>query len=178
MEVLADRLILHSYTEEDLLNNCSIDTLKDCKLEWNEVEHKTHKFANDIKDSNIVFSIKDIRTGEEYGYFFFDVKQAPEGNFAYILKKVVLDTNITETYLNRSINIVVELLNNGIFLRKDWLIAKENYPLVNYQLKETKDRVFDEVLSQFRAQMTGLVDIPQDLERKIKDRVEKMNTKQ
>lgn len=175
MEVIAIKLIQHNYTETELLNNCSPDTLKDLSLEWNDEGHKNHKFATEIKESNIVFSIKHISTKEEYGYFFFNVIKAPEGNYAFIIKKVVLDINLTESYIKTSVCNVIELLNNGNFLRKDRLISNNNYPLTTYDLENTKIGLSNEILSLFHQKSTGQVEFSKEFEDKLRDIAQKMN---
>lgn len=163
MEVFVESLIRHFYSEEEVFCNCSPNTLKDLKLEWNESEHLNHRFREDIADSDIAFSICHIDSMEEYGYFFFNAIRLDEGNFLYALKKVVLDSCLPRTYIVEVTKTIVDLLNNGIHLRKDRIAAKENYPLDDSRLEDTRKAIAHEVLLSYESKLTGLARIPEEM---------------
>ena len=176
MELILTRLIYRQYTQEHLDTKCTIDTLKDSRLEWNKEEHNLHRFKEDIEHSDIAFSVKDITNGEEFGYFFFKTDKATEGNMRYTLTKVVLDENLPTVYIHTKVKDVVGLLNNGEFLRKDRIVANEDYPLIKHTLEETSEKVADDVIRAFSARKSdGIVNIPPDMEEKLKKIAQKEN---
>lgn len=176
MELISTRLVYHKYTQDDLDENCTLDKLKDCNIEWIKEEHKTHKYNNDIELSDITFSIKGLAKGEEYGFFFFKTDIAPEGNVMYTLTKVVLDENLPTDYLRARVKDIVGLLNNGELLRKDRVVTNDNYPLIQYTLEETSEKVADEVVCSFMTKNNdGLVNIPSDVMERLKKSAQKEN---
>ncbi len=176
MEIISTRLIYHKYSRGYLEDNCPIDTLKDTNLEWNKEEHKNHPYKIDIEQSDIAFVIKDLDKKEEFGFFFFKTDTALEGNVMYTLTKVVLDENLPIDYIRTTVKNAVGLLNNGEFLRKDRIVANDNYPLIRHTLVETAEKVADDVVKAFLSKKNnGIVKIPSDMEDRLKKAAQKGN---
>ncbi len=174
MELITAHLIRHKYAQDYLENSCPVNTLKDAKLEWNESEHKSHPYKDDIECSNIAFSIKSLDNGEEYGYFFFKTDTATEGNVKYTLTRVILDENLPVDFINAKVKDIVCLLNNGEFLRKDRIVANGNYPLIRHTLDESVEKVAADVVNMFLSQKNnGIANIPSDMENRIKENAPK-----
>ncbi len=163
MELIVKQLIKHDYSLEDLQKNCSPDTLKDTNLEWDEEAHKTHPYATDISNNDIVFSIKWCGREEEYAYFFFK-KEVREEVILYTFEKSVIDTNLPEDYLSEMLKSVIELLNNGNYIQKDRLLyGGNNFPLVEYFLESTISSISDNFLLRFQSEREGITPLPQTL---------------
>ena len=176
MELISTRLIYHKYSQDYLESNCPIDTLKDANLELNGDEHKNHPYKEDIAHSNIAFAVKDLKNGEEYGFFFFKIDTATEGNVMYTLTRVILDENLPFVFIRSKVKDIVGLLNNGEFLRKDRVVANGNYPLIKHTLEETAEKVADDVVNAFlHNKNKGIVKIPSDMEDGLKKNAQKDN---
>ena len=175
MELISTQLILHKYTQEYLEEKCSIETLKDANVQLDKEELDNHRFKEDIKHSDIAFSIKELGNKEEYGFFFFKTNTATEGNIMYSLKKVVLDKNLPTDYLHKRVIDVVSLLNNGNFLRKDRLVANDNYPLIYYTLNDTSEKLANYIINVFLSKNKGIAYLPSDVEENLKRAAQKEN---
>ena len=176
MELISTRLIYHKYAQDYLENRCAIDTLKDTNIEWNKEEHKNHPYKEDIEQSDIAFAIKDLDNKEEFGFFFFKTDTASGGNVMYTLTRVVLDENLPIGFVRTTVKDIVGLLNNGEFLRKDRIVANDNYPLIKHTLEETAEKVADDVANTFLLKKNnGIVKIPSDMEDRLKMAAQKDN---
>lgn len=178
MELNSTHLINHQYSQRYLECKCPIVKMKDANQKWNSEEHSNHRFKVDIEQSDIVFSIKDSVTGnEEYAFFFFKTDVASGGNVMYTLTNVVLDENLPEGFIRSKVNEMVNMLNDGESLRIDRIVASGNYPLVYYMLKDTSDKVANDIIAKFLSiKSGGPTPIPPIMENKLKSIAEKENS--
>ena len=166
MEIISKELIFHEYTEEYINKNCVHNQLKSEKLEWNKQDNKNYQFYDDIVNSDIVFSIIDLKNNEEYGYFFFKKYPHNTGDekiFIYEIIKVILDNKLPETYIRKQISYILNNLVNGNFLRKDRIFTdKSNYPFNDIHFTTTTEKVSNEIITHFQISRDGLTPISEE----------------
>ena len=96
MEIVVTKLISHDYQIDNFLNAFTTNALKTEDLEWNAEENRQHRFSEDIKSNDVVFSVRDIDTEEDYGFFFLKIERTQSGNNCCVITKVILDENLTQ----------------------------------------------------------------------------------
>lgn len=94
MELVVKELINHKYSLDELECNWAIETLKDANVELNEKGYKSHTYIEDIKENDIVLSIRWREKNEDYAYFFFKC-QSIESGILYIFTKSIIETGNT-----------------------------------------------------------------------------------
>lgn len=68
------------------------------------------------------------------------------------------------------------MLNNEEFLRKDRIVANENYPLIKHTLEETSEKVASDVVHAFSSgKNEGIMNLPPDIEEKLMKIAQKEN---
>lgn len=185
MEIIVKKLVFKEISEEDLRKRCSPNTLKDTNLEWNREDNKLHNFAEDIENNDIVISIRDDQNGkDDYMYFFFTVKESPEKvkegekkpRF-YYLNKVVIDSDLSENYIKKSVQNVLKLLNNGEGIRLDRLYINNNdddrLPFFEARLNSTINIVSETIIRGFLKEKTGLTPFTSKFKEKLPNIVAK-----
>ena len=142
MEIIVKQLIFHPYNEEYLINNCSPNALKQEYFEWDEDDNKNHPYADDIENNDIVISIRDIFTLEDYGFFFFKVEHNNEINLFHITK-AVLDNNLPKHFFDKAIHDILTTLVNGVYHDGDRLFINNDtsYPFYEPHVEQTKEKV-------------------------------------
>ena len=173
MEIIASQLVFHDYDKNNLNKSCSPIYFKDCSFEWNVETNKYHKYADDINGNDIVISIRDIKTDEDYGFLFF-TKKPYNDIFLYTLTKVILDKKLSDEFIRKEIDSVLTTLNNGNYIRNDRLITNTNHPFFPPHVEDTKRKVSDEIILGFVASRDGILPMSQEQEKKYKEIGNKM----
>lgn len=156
MKIEVTKLISHNYQIEDFLNAYTPNALKTEDLEWNVEENRLHQYAEDIKRNNIVFSVRDINTEEDYGFFFLKIEISPLGNRRYTIEKVILDEKLTKEAVV-SITRDTLLANiNGEIARKDYIVVKRMHMFYGHTKEKAFSDAAEEVATIFDIEKNGL----------------------
>ncbi len=171
MEIVAKKLIHHTFDEDYLEKNCSPVPLKDDRIEWND--NTIHRYSKDISCNDIAFSIHDTVNGAEFGYFFF-TKKAHNDIFVYELTKAVFDSDLPEEFIRAETDYVLTILENDNYLRNDRLfIGGNNLPFYEAHINDTKKLAADLILQEFKSKRDGITSIPQEFADKLKEIADK-----
>lgn len=174
MKVDATKLVYHDYSEQYVISKCSPVLLKSLDKIGCEEPTLPSRYVLDFQDALWVYSIIDIHNHENYGYFFFSIEYASAGNKKYTLTKVILDENLTENVIYKLVEDVITHLNGGNQLITNRLVARGDYPLVDYCLADSVAKVSDEIFAQFLQSKTGMAYISPEKEAIYKSIAEKM----
>lgn len=167
MELVVKELINHKYSLDELECNWAIETLKDANVELNEKEYKSHTYIEDIKENDIVLSIRWREKNEDYAYFFFKC-QSIESGILYIFTKSIIDKEIPEEFLKHIIGSVITMLNNENYIDNNRLMYNEfPYPLAKHHLQDTIASISENIIKRFVAEITGFAPLPDSLLRKL-----------
>lgn len=177
MEIIIDTLIFREYDEAYLKKNCTLNALKDENMEWNKEDNRSHKYSEDIKKNDIAISVRDINSTEDYMYFFFTIFKKNDELFIYTIQKAVIDENIPENFIRKSVELVLKALNNGtnnLITRLDRLfVNKENHPFHYPHIKETTKKVAEEIVREFLTKKNGITQFTPEFEEKLMKSAEK-----
>lgn len=177
MEIIIDTLIFREYDEAYLKTNYTLNALKDDDMEWNKEDNKFHKYSEDIKKNNIIISVRDINSTEDYMYFFFTMFKKNDELYIYTIQKAVIDENMPENFIRKSVEQVLKSLNNGVdnqIARLDRLfVNKENHPFYYPHIEETAKKVADEIVREFLTKKNGITQFTPEFEEKLMKSAEK-----
>ena len=175
MEIIVNQLVFHKYNEEYLINNCSPNTLKQEYFEWDEDSNKHHPYTDDIENNDIVISIRDISTLEDYGFFFFKVEHNNGINLFHITK-AILDNNLPEQFIDKAIHDILTTLVNGVYHDGDRLFINKDisYPFYEPHVEQTKEKVASFIIKLYITQRDGIVPLTKELEEKLRRIADKM----
>ena len=173
MEVVLSQLIFHKYTDKHLKENCFPNCLKKEQFEWEKEWNEKSIFSEDIKQHNIVFSIRDMDTNEDYAFVFIDVQQAPEGNLKYTLKKIVLEEALSEDIISHFCDMIFSKLE-GDHVTKYYIAGKGCYSYYKSTKKDAIKQITQEVINSVKITRQGISAVPEFIE-KLKSLKEKMN---
>lgn len=137
MEVEVKNLIDHEYDETDL-SLCTTNAVKMEDFNWDDV--------SSYADSDIVISIRNIDTNEDFAFFFFDKKDLPNGNRLFYLKKVLLDEKLPKESIRQMTERVLTVLTNGRYNDGDYIVSKGNYRLYRSHVKDAINGIFNEIM--------------------------------
>lgn len=155
MELVVRELINHKYSLDELECNWAIDTLKDVNVKLNEDEYKFHPYIEDIKENDIILSIRWREKNEDYAYFFFK-EQSIEGGTLYTFMKSIIDKEIPDEFLKHILGSVITQLNNGNYLKNDRLrYGTFSYPLAKHHLPKTIAIISENIIKRFKTEITG-----------------------
>ena len=106
METIKTQLVNHPYDEVFLKKNCCPNFLKDVNFDWNDFNDNTdHEYAELIAEHDVVASLRDIDTEEDYAFFFLSKETK-----SFCLKKVIVDEKMSEPYLAKTIKQILRML--------------------------------------------------------------------
>ena len=135
-------MIHHKYDYYEISSNISPNCLKDIDFEWNKEENLRHPYAAEILNNDLVLTIADLNEPYEvFAYFCFKIRISELGVKAYKLEKAILDSKMSEEFIQYSISSILYNLVNGNDIIKDRVIVKGNHPLISYQFEQTKEKV-------------------------------------
>lgn len=140
MEVTLYNLIHHKYDSEDLINNCTFNTLKSETIDWLNESYYNLPFYEDLVNSTLCYAIEDIYTGEEFAYYFIKKEYFAENN-GYFLTKVIFDNELSDVCIEFFTTKLLERIVDHNVLQKNRIITKENLPLATYCFTDTANKV-------------------------------------
>ena len=163
-------LIQHAYDYDEISSHISPNCLKDIDFEWNKEENLRCPYAAEILNNDLVLTIADLNEPYEvFAYFFFKIRIAELGVKAYKLEKAILDSKMSDDFIQYSISSILHNLVNGNDIIKDRVIVKGNHPLTSYQFEQTQKKVIKELLDEFHLLKEGMIpkELLEDLLRRI-----------
>ena len=175
MEIIVKQLIFHKFDEEYLINNCSPNALKQEFFDWDKDGDKNHPYVDDIGNNDIVISIRDISTLEDYGFFFFKVEHSNGINLFHITK-AVLDNNLPEQFIDKAIHDILTTLVNGVYHDGDRLFINNDtpYPFYKPHVEITKNNIAAYIIKLYITQRDGIVPLTEEQKERLKRIADKM----
>ena len=181
MEVIAHKIVGHSYTEESLKEVYAPNELKAKDFEWNKNTREDSPVCKELGTYDIGYCISNINNPkDDYGFCFLNEQPLPEGNYVYTIELIILDTNLPESIIKRFFSSVVLFMRHtnrncmADTFRVDRLISNENYPLSEAYLKDTSEAVIKEVCDAYIASKSGSVPISEEQENRLREIADKM----
>lgn len=173
MEVILSQLIFHQYSDEHLKKNCFPNCLKKEKFEWDKEWNENSEYSEDIQQSDIVFSIRDMNTKEDYTFVFINVQQVPAGNLKYTLNKIVLEETLSEDIISHFCDMIFSKLD-GDCVTKYYIEGKGCYPYYHSTKKKAIEQITQEVVNCVKITRRGINAFPEFIE-KLNNLKDKMN---
>ena len=156
MKIEVTKLISHDYQIEKFLNSYTPNALKTEDLEWNDEENIFHQYAEDIKRNNIVFSVRDINTEEDYGFLFLKLEISQSGNRRYTIEKVILDEKLTKEAVVSATRDTLLANVKGEITRKDYIVVKGIHMFYDHTKEKAFSDAAEEVATIFDVEKNGL----------------------
>ncbi len=174
MDVIAYKIVSHSYTEETLRQNFSINEIKRNDFEWNSKENQQNPISDEISKYDLVYSIQNINNSkDEYGYFCIYEEQLPDKNYKYLVDLLLLDNKLTDSIIAECCSSVIYFLSKfhrestENKFRIDRIIGISNLPLSPQFLNNTRQIFIKEVLQLFNSSKNGVVQLSQEQEQRL-----------
>ena len=86
-----------------------------------------HKFSKKIESSDIVASVLDAYTDDNYAFFFMDERKFLKKKF-FILKEVILDKKLNEGFIMKIATDVQNANVNSLFIGNCYIVTNNIYP--------------------------------------------------
>lgn len=165
MKIEVTKLISHDYQIDNFLNAYTPNALKTEDLEWNDENNRFHQYAEDIKRNHIVFSVRDINTEEDYGFFFLKLEISLSGNRRYTIEKVILDEKLTKEAVVSATRDTLLANVKGEITRKDYIIVRGIHMFYDHTKEKAFSDAAEEVATIFDIEKYGLDAYPDFFER-------------
>ena len=159
MDVNVLQLIYHNYSNEEIVNSCTPNYLKEEGFEWNMEENKTNMFADVIQRSDIVVSYSNIDNGEKYAYVFIKTEHKRD-NTLFIITDVILDEKLGENSIRLFVTNTLKQLYRKDLKYQDYIRAINQHPFYYIHGEDSTLKVCNEIISLWKLETGGLNGVP------------------
>lgn len=153
MEIIIKNLVPHKYEENEILYNTSPNCLKDDYFDINREDGIKHPYASDIQISDLVVEAKSDT--DSFMYFFVIIDVAQMGNKRYVIKKVIIDDNLSEKCIREFTKHILTTFVNGDTTTKDYIFTDKQFPFYEHTKVDIMPLVIDSIIDQFKITKYG-----------------------